>query len=320
MQQYIDSELHPTQRRRHRLWGPRFAGALRKLSTLPATTTPDVIATQVTLTPRIAPRAKPPAPWTSIPVTVVLNDHLPSKHTTEAELLKTLTLATLDQLTIDKPVFYTDGSVMESKAAAAAVHKGTSIQLRLNDGASILQAELVATREAIYMATRANYNTACILSDSKAAIQAMYEMSCTLAQEQEFINLFSTLHYHKLINLPTRITQQSSSLLDNIYTTLPYHNSSKGVLISDHSDHYIVFTIQHGTTSTKAPTHREMRDFSEQNISKFKKKIKNTIWDKFYAIPLAQDAYSVFANHINNHFKECFPNKSVKINYRNKIT
>ena len=151
-------------------------------------------------------------------------------------------------------------------------------------------------------------------------INTMYEMSCTLTQEQEFINLFSTLHYHKLINLPTRITQQSSSLLDNIYTTLPYHNSSKGVLISDHSDHYIVFTIQHGTTSTKAPTHREMRDFSEQNISKFKKKIKNTIWDKFYAIPLAQDAYSVFANHINNYFKKCFPNKNVKINYRNKIT
>ena len=151
-------------------------------------------------------------------------------------------------------------------------------------------------------------------------INTMYEMSCTLAQEQEFINLFSTLHYHKLINLPTRITQQSSSLLDNIYTTLPYHNTSKGVLISDHSDHYIVFTIQHGTTSTKAPTHREMRDFSEQNISKFKKKIKNTIWDKFYAIPLAQDAYSVFANYINNYFKECFPNKNVKINYRNKIT
>ena len=46
-------------------------------------------------------------------------------------------------------------------------------KLRLNDGASILQAELVAIREAIYMATRANYNTACILSDSKAATQAI---------------------------------------------------------------------------------------------------------------------------------------------------
>ena len=81
-----------------------------------------------------------------------------------------------------------------------------------------------------------------------------------------------------------------------------------------------MFTIQHGTTSTKAPTHRELRDFSEQNISKFKKKNKNTTWDKFYVIPLAQDAYSVFANHINNYFQECFPKKNVKINYKNKIT
>ena len=100
----------------------------------------------------------------------------------------------------------------------------------------------------------------------------MDEISCTLSQEQECINLFATLHDHKLINLPTRITQKTSSLLDNIYTTLPYRNSSKVVLTSDHSDHYTVFTIQHGTTSTKAPTHRKMSEFSEQNVSKFKKK------------------------------------------------
>ena len=44
-------------------------------------------------------------------------------------------------------------------------------------------------------------------------INTMYEISCTLAQEQEIINLFSTLHYQKLLNLPTRVTQKSSSLL-----------------------------------------------------------------------------------------------------------
>ena len=52
-------------------------------------------------------------------------------------------------------------------------------------------------------------------------INTKYEMSCTLAQEQEFINLFSTLHYHKLINLPTRITQNQVHFL-TIYI-LHYH-------------------------------------------------------------------------------------------------
>ena len=54
---------------------------------------------------------------------------------------------------------YTDGSVLERKikALAAAVHNDTLTQLRLNDKVITLQTELVAIREAIYMATGANY-------------------------------------------------------------------------------------------------------------------------------------------------------------------
>ena len=76
----------------------------------------------------------------------------------------------------------------------------------------------------------------------------MDEISCALSQEQEFINLFATLHYHKLIKLPTRITHKTSSLLDNIYTTLPYRNLSKGVLrykiyIYIYCNCYLYFTL-----------------------------------------------------------------------------
>ena len=39
---------------------------------------------------------------------------------------------------------------------------------------------------------------------------------------------------------------------------------------------------------------------------------------KFYAIPLAQDAYSVFANYINNCFI-FFPTKNVKIHNKNNF-
>ena len=41
---------------------------------------------------------------------------------------------------------------------------------------------------------------------------------------------------------------------------------------------------------------------------------KKTTWDELYAIPLAQDAYSIFANHINNYFQE-FQLKNVKISW-----
>ena len=57
-----------------------------------------------------------------------------------------------------------------------------------------------------------------------------------------------------------------------------------------------------------------MREFSEQNISKFKKTIKIQHRTKF-----AQDAYRVFANHIEKYFQECFPNENVKIYDKNNI-
>ena len=58
----------------------------------------------------------------------------------------------------------------------------------------------------------------------------------------------------------------------------------------------------------------KMREFSKQNISRFKKTIKIQHQTKF-----AQDAYRVFANHIDNYFQECFLNENVKINNKNYI-
>ena len=49
---------------------------------------------------------------------------------------------------------------------------------------------------------------------------------------QDFINIFSTYYYHKLINHPTRERNQSVSLIDDIYTNIPdcYNTCTSGVL------------------------------------------------------------------------------------------
>ena len=48
---------------------------------------------------------------------------------------------------------------------------------------------------------------------------------------QDFINIFSSCYYHKLINLPTRERNRTYSLLDNIYTNIPdcYNTCTSGV-------------------------------------------------------------------------------------------
>ena len=55
--------------------------------------------------------------------------------------------------------------------------------------------------------------------------------------------MFLSHYYLKLITIPTRVTQSSATLLDNIYTTDPM-NGQNGVLTSDFSDHFSIFTIR----------------------------------------------------------------------------
>ena len=49
---------------------------------------------------------------------------------------------------------------------------------------------------------------------------------------QDFIHMFSSYYYHKMINLPTRQGNKYFSLLDNIYTNIPhgYNTCISGVL------------------------------------------------------------------------------------------
>ena len=75
---------------------------------------------------------------------------------------------------------------------------------------------------------------------------------------QDFINMFSSYYYHKLINLPTRERNRTYSLLDNIYTNIPDCNNTctSGVLkFLTQSDHYPIFTIRNKIEQPKPKIH-----------------------------------------------------------------
>ena len=48
-------------------------------------------------------------------------------------------------------------------------------------------------------------------------VNTLIELKSRTTQIQELSNIVSTFYYHKLINLPTRVQKQTSTLLDNIY-------------------------------------------------------------------------------------------------------
>ena len=108
-------------------------------------------------------------------------------------------------------------------------------------------------------------------------IDTSNELQCKSTSVHDFMNLFSSYSYKKLINLPTREAQTSSTLIDNMYTNVPepYKTGQSGVLSTIRvTDHYPIFTLRFDTQLQSSPQYRTRRDAREQNISKNEKTIK----------------------------------------------
>ena len=74
-------------------------------------------------------------------------------------------------------------------------------------------------------------------------VNCINDFSVVTLYSQQFINMFLSHYYLKLITIPTRVTQSSATLLDNNYTIDPM-SGQNGVLTSDFSDHFSIITIR----------------------------------------------------------------------------
>ena len=105
-------------------------------------------------------------------------------------------------------------------------------------------------------------------------------------QTKNLINLFNSNNYVSMINKPSRVTNNSSTIIDQIWTN-DYKNISKNGLFYDFtSDHFPVFSI-FKNTSLKT-TYNEIvkenisyRSFSDENISKFKNDLQKIDWNDY---------------------------------------
>ena len=75
-------------------------------------------------------------------------------------------------------------------------------------------------------------------------VNTLTQPNCSLAT-QDFKNIFSSNFYSPLIQKPTRITEHSATLIDNIYCNVPElsSNSATGILKVSISNHYAIFCI-----------------------------------------------------------------------------
>ncbi len=138
---------------------------------------------------------------------------------------------------------------------------------------------------------------------------------------QEFQNLLLSNYFYPLINNPTRVDKVSATLIDNIYTniTMLAESHHSGIIHSSISDHYPIFTILTEKVINNAKKFIYRRQFSEKNKFKFKRDLGNVSWD-VQNIDDASLAFEQFLDQFIHTYDSSFPEKKIKLNYKNRHT
>ena len=137
---------------------------------------------------------------------------------------------------------------------------------------------------------------------------------------QEFKNIFSTNYCFSLINIPTRVTMNSASLIDNMYSNFPAQGNvcDSGVLKTSISDHYAIFCIANNAVVNKTCTQSTRRSFCDRNIANFNIALINTSWDFIYDNADMQSLYTSFQRVIDRLINTHFKMESFTTNYKNR--
>ena len=137
----------------------------------------------------------------------------------------------------------------------------------------------------------------------------------------EFLDLMFSNSFIPLINKPTRVTQKTATLIDNIFTNI-YKNENKyltGILTTDISDHYIIFHIAPLQFRQQKEHHQLIRLINSSNLEKYTTAIQNHDWSLVNHHNLCQTAFSYFSETLKGIFHDAFPVIKVKQRYRNRL-
>ena len=138
----------------------------------------------------------------------------------------------------------------------------------------------------------------------------------------DFISLMYASSFFPTITKPTRITDKSATLIDNIFINSPNENSKRGILISDLSDHLPIFYITMDKLDTKHdPIEQNIRIINKKTLKKLKDELAKTNWEHITNLENPQEAYDNFMEQFKEIYDTHLPTKKVtlnKINHKKK--
>ena len=114
---------------------------------------------------------------------------------------------------------------------------------------------------------------------------------------------------HPLITRPTRITCQSKTLIDNIFTSDVTSHIQSGLLINDTSDHLPIFQMTdigiNGNTNNSI--YNKKRIVTDRNICEIISELEKTEWDEILNSDDVNVSYETFVNKLTDIYRNKCP-------------
>ena len=137
---------------------------------------------------------------------------------------------------------------------------------------------------------------------------------------QNYKNTLSSNSLFPLINKPTRVTQHSSTIIDNIYcnTDNLADTCKSGIFRLSISDHYAIFCVNHNIHISNDKCTMTKREFTQRKISRFYKCVEKQSWISINSLDV-QSAFSWFQRVIDLHIEDNFPKRTFTMTYKNLL-
>ena len=132
-----------------------------------------------------------------------------------------------------------------------------------------------------------------------------------------FLDLMYSNMLFPLITRPTRVTANSATLIDNIFTNNTCNMGSliQGVFVPDITDHYPIFHINQELTSVIVDEIIMKRIYNEKNMREFSETLSHTDWSEIYSASSTQGAFDLFHNRLMVLHNKHFPKVRIKKGY-----
>ena len=155
------------------------------------------------------------------------------------------------------------------------------------------------------------------LSSSDKVVSLMGDFNIDLLKceifdySHNFLLSLQCYSFFPVIDKPTRVYNNSATIIDNIFVNRFDHKISGGNIVSDISDHYSQFCFIHSLTPKNLTTKYKIRDYSNFSEECFINDVSETDWDSSMANGSVDKCFSSFYNKLNKLINKHAPFKTL---------